>query len=784
MTWARRYRLSAFLVTAAVLAFAVFFARFAIERHDGLMTHTADLGQIDLAVWNTLHGRFVQEVKGESISTRLTDHIEPIFWPVSLVFGLWDDARALLTLQALVIGIAGLVVWAAVVAWWPGKEISVSLSAATWAALAYLAAPQTEAATVADFHASPLAVLALALLLLLGRRRRTVPALVAAATALAIKEEIALLVAATCLVLAVTSRWKVGYGVAAVALAWFLLATLVIIPSYSVEAYGEATMPYLARYQDSSSTGGAVGTVPGLLIGMLERAAESDRLRYLAGLLATFAFMPLLAPEVAVAATPLIAANILSHYPAQYSGEFHYSAPFMSVLAIAAGVGATRLLRWGRQRRRPAAWAVVALLVLLPAAYHVSTGFTPAGAQYYLHLPTETRSGVLERFRAQIPASASLSVTPALHPHFSHRERIYTFPDLADAEYVLLDVAGTTDMHPADVRQRFESLPVSGYGVVDADAGMILLRHGAAGCNLPAEFYSFARPVHEPEHSMDVQFGTSLRLVGYDWIDDAKWGYTSLRLYWEAPAPLPDNLAPYALIVDGLGRVVTDSRSAPFLEPFWLPLSNWTPGQVWTTTTTPAALGNSWGAYVGVVVDGQYDVTAARLTPTGAGTVVAETNLLRLEPVQRSRAGLRPALAPLVVEAPAEDIVGEVSGWLQFRGAQVQRQATPGGSVAVTTYWSRQAAPATEPALSVRLLDVGGKVVAQFDGPIQQGLYPPDAWSPGEVVPDRKTLTLAADLAPGEYAMVVILYDRRDGTPLMIDLSLGSVTVSGSEGES
>ena len=41
---------------------------------------------MDLAIWNTAHGRFVQEIKGETVSTRLTDHVEPIFLPVSALY--------------------------------------------------------------------------------------------------------------------------------------------------------------------------------------------------------------------------------------------------------------------------------------------------------------------------------------------------------------------------------------------------------------------------------------------------------------------------------------------------------------------------------------------------------------------------------------------------------------------------------------------------------------------------------------------------------------------------
>ncbi|MCD6290926.1 MAG: DUF2079 domain-containing protein, partial [Anaerolineae bacterium] len=93
------------LVWALVLAYAVGFSVLSIRPHQALQTHKADLGQMDIALWNTAHGRFVQEVKGDHISTRLTDHVEPIFLPVSLVFWLWNDVRAILILQSVVIAL-------------------------------------------------------------------------------------------------------------------------------------------------------------------------------------------------------------------------------------------------------------------------------------------------------------------------------------------------------------------------------------------------------------------------------------------------------------------------------------------------------------------------------------------------------------------------------------------------------------------------------------------------------------------------------------------------------
>ena len=98
-------RLSSVVIIVAMLLFAVWFSAYSIRLHEAHRTHKADLGQIDLAIWNTAHGRFVQEIKDDQVSTRLTDHVEPIFLLVAPVFWLWDDVRALLILQAVALAL-------------------------------------------------------------------------------------------------------------------------------------------------------------------------------------------------------------------------------------------------------------------------------------------------------------------------------------------------------------------------------------------------------------------------------------------------------------------------------------------------------------------------------------------------------------------------------------------------------------------------------------------------------------------------------------------------------
>ncbi|MEZ4612989.1 MAG: DUF2079 domain-containing protein [Caldilineaceae bacterium] len=70
------------------------------------------------------------------------------------------------------------------------------------------------------------------------------------------------------------------------------------------------------------------------------------------GLLGPFGFLALLAPEILLLSLPLLLANLLSAYPAQYYGEFHYSAPVVAYVAAAAAYGAGRLWRALARARR------------------------------------------------------------------------------------------------------------------------------------------------------------------------------------------------------------------------------------------------------------------------------------------------------------------------------------------------------------------------------------------------------------------------------------------------
>ena len=83
----------------------------------------------------------------------------------------------------------------------------------------------------------------------------------------------------------------------------------------------------------------------------------------------------------------------------------------------------------------------------------------------------------------------------------------------------------------------------------------------------------------------------------------------------------------------------------------------------------------------------------------------------------------------------------------------------PGQDLPLTLAWSAQEIPPGNYSSYVHLVDAGGKSWARDDGPPLGEHYPTTAWRPGEIMRDRKRLSLPEDLPPGLYRLETGLYD-------------------------
>jgi hypothetical protein len=106
----------------------------------------------------------------------------------------------------------------------------------------------------------------------------------------------------------------------------------------------------------------------------------------------------------------------------------------------------------------------------------------------------------------------------------------------------------------------------------------------------------------------------------------------------------------------------------------------------------------------------------------------------------------------------------------------------PGAPLTVQLYWeARRPLGDYKPVtyVFVHLLDAGGGLVTQHDGPPAGGRYPLQAWIPGEVVRDAHPLVLPADMPPGTYRLQVGMYTWPDLDRLPAQDRTGAVLPDG-----
>ena len=782
--WIRNHW-AAILLTLFIAIFIAGFYAISVRQLQAQIPEKADLGQMMLAAWNTSQGRFVQEVKGEQISTRLTDHVEPIFIPVSLALRLWKDVRALLLIQVAALALGAIPIFRLSQALMQEggirRKALLDTTALTFA-FAYLMFPALQAPMLADFHAIPLAAPIVAFALWFAHGREWRKFLIATLILLTVKEEAALLAFFLGAWAVLRYRaWRVGLVVCLLSIAWFVTATFVIVPHYAQTAYDEGQSVYFQRYGElGDSPAGIVKallTQPDKVFAIL---TEHSRLVYLAGLLASVGFLALLAPEIILLSFPLLAANILSGYQQQYSGELHYSAPLVPYVVIAAIFGLKRLLGWtGDTRRRLVLVLALAWLLVWSVGYGLAEGFTPLGHEYTWP-DVSPHHRLLARFTRQIPSGAPGSVTTGLFPHLAQREKLYPFPSVADADWILLDVIGPTAMHPADLKRRFEELLASGQiGIRDAADGYILLIRGEERRALPDTFYDFARvPDPKPQRPARILFDNRLLFLGYDLKDNGKEGMTSVRTYWQAEKSLDASLRPWPFFVGPNGAVVEDTTVRPSIAILWLPPDRWQVGETIVVETLPWFLPPQWAVAVGVL-DGaaweqQSDRWPARCLQCDGVRVFSGDTWARLDGYRRQGRDLLP-LAFDAKAAPRNHTDASFQGGILLQGYDLAPMQTVSGSdVQLVLYWQVSQQPALDYQVFIHLRDEGGDTVVWADSsPAWYGPRPVSGWQPGETIQDAHTISLPADLSPGRYRVVIGLYDWRTGERLPLASDIG-----------
>jgi len=423
---ARKYApyVALFLMAAV---YAVALSIVSIDGYNRFAYSAFDLGLFDQGIWLVSIGRdpFIT-IRGMHL---FGDHIQFTSVLFAPFYAVWNDARALLVAQSVVLASG------AVPLFLIAKEKLKSQYVSLAFPFCYLLYPALHYLNLENFHPVTLAVPMLLSAFYFMTRKRYAPYLALVVLLLLTREELIFTVLALGAYAFLFHDRRIGIATALLALVWIPAVFYVVFPHY-IQFYTPFQHPNMAR-------GGGITDIIGAVISpqeMASRLGTQANLAYLSGILAPVAFVPLLQPQVFMLALPALAINMITGWPYAHSIEYHYTyaiIPFVFISVVYVFSSAIDIMKKrGFRFRKAALWLAVSALVAASIAGNVAVGpgSTSVTSGRFAEIfeafwNANPRDVVMQEAVAVVPGTATVSASYLFVPHMSHREVIYMFPN-------------------------------------------------------------------------------------------------------------------------------------------------------------------------------------------------------------------------------------------------------------------------------------------------------------------------------------------------------------------
>ena len=823
----RKNLIASLAVWLLILLYIGLFSWQSVARHQAFATAAYDLGNVNQAFWNTVHGRPLQFTNWRGVEldlandSRLAMHVEPIYFVLAPIYALWQQPETILILQTVILALGALPVF-----WLARDRLKSHLAGVAFAAV-YLLFPGLEAANMWEFHAVALAAPLLLFAFYFGQKGRWGLLWLFALLAMATKEEISLsvLVMGFCFAAwgALRARRELaaprsarawlrravrtplvihGAALMLVAAVWFYVAVFVVIPHFE-----GSRSPYLSYYNQLSGDAGAGGGGVLAMLAAAVRAVFSRRnVEYLIDLYTPVAFLSVFNPLTLAISAPDLAINLLStHEPMHFTEKYHYVAPLLPGIMVSAILGVAWLSRQiARLTKLPWHTVVLALTGIMLAStlyYHHYHGYTPLARAFESYQVT-SHHRVGEAIARSIPTEAAVSAQPNLNPHVSGRKTLYRFPYIGDAEYIFLDVSSLANKSDQYGLIR-DLLAGDAFGLVRAEDGYLLLRRGTPRAALPEAFGQYAvvpkaadgTLLHPPQYRTDIVFGDALRLVGFDILDGrhTEMPQTPLRFffYWQALKPVDQDyrFALYLLDENRQVKGTIDLGELPGVQS-WYPPTRWQPGETikMEISDMPWWTGQfaEYGVALGVLAGDDPWARDARLLPQIGGSdltipLADEKTLAELMNFRTDPGGMPERSEARPATEPPRGTTAQSASWTngaELLGYRIADKAvSPGDELDVMLYWRAPKPLDKDYKVFVHVLK-DGQVIAQHDAEPELSGYPTTRWPAGQIIPDRHPIQIPPEAQPGRYSVMVGLYDPASGARAQLAQGGDSIQLS------
>lgn len=390
--------LSIFLLT---IFFFLLFTYHTLYRHRTYNSHAFDLGIYTQAIY--LYSQGLTPLSTLKHMNILGDHFGPILFLLSPIYRLFPYPETLLIIQAFFVSTSGIFIYLIALDKLKDKLQSFIITCA------YLSAPGILSAINFDFHLATISVLPLSLMLYCWYSRKWKLYWFSLLFSILFKEDVPIFI--------------VGLGFFSLIKKQTRLGILTLI--FGFLSY------YLIKYQIMShiSSGAENAYINTLVLPSLLFNSPT-KIHTLVTLYGQFLFLPFLSTLSWVSVFPYLLIRFSSNLAPYWGTSFHYNANLAPFLVTSA-IFSLKKIHFPK-------YLINTLLIL---AVIISNFYLNHVILDTFHLDP----GDIEKFNylnntlKVIPIDKTISAQSPIVPHLANREKIYMYPEINDADYIILD---------------------------------------------------------------------------------------------------------------------------------------------------------------------------------------------------------------------------------------------------------------------------------------------------------------------------------------------------------
>ncbi len=420
------------IVVCSSFTYFLYYTVSSFLRYDNFFTGRFDLGNMDQAVWNTIHGRIfeITNPNGTEIISRLAFHADFILVLLSPFYLIWSNPKMLLIIQTLVLSFGAVFIFLIGSNILKDKKISLAFS------LAYLINPSVGYANLYDFHPVTLATTFLLACFYFILKKDYKLFLLFAILAGLTKEHVWAIIALLGLFVVFTFIKEQGFKIKTVSKE-VVICLLVFLFSISIFYYliwhaipaqtggNHFALSYYSDFGNSASE-----VTKNILLNPLKilfLIFSPEKLNYLSDILSPVGFLPLLSPLILLISIPDLLVNLLSNNSQLHQIYYQYTSTTTPFLFIAAIYSISFFLNKFRNINKV---LIITYILFFAFFAQYSLGPLPGSKKPNIDMFTKQlgNKDVIENYISKIPSRYSISATNNLGSHLSRRQEIFTIP--------------------------------------------------------------------------------------------------------------------------------------------------------------------------------------------------------------------------------------------------------------------------------------------------------------------------------------------------------------------